>query len=73
MCPFLLKLKWIVKYLNLVVFEIKAVFLDRDGTIGGTGGGMHPFEFTLYDFAPSSIRRLNKLGVKVFLLPIRLE
>ncbi|MFZ3590104.1 HAD-IIIA family hydrolase [Bacillus sp. DJP31] len=44
-----------------------AVFLDRDGTIGGTGGGIHPFEFTMYDFAPSSIRRLNGLGVKVFL------
>ncbi|WP_229754200.1 HAD-IIIA family hydrolase [Fictibacillus barbaricus] len=62
-----MKLKRIVKYLMLVVFVIKAVFLDRDGTIGGTGGGMHPFEFTMYDFAPSSIRRLNKLGVKVFL------
>ena len=30
---------------------MKAVFLDRDGTIGGTGRGMHPYEFTLYGVA----------------------
>jgi D,D-heptose 1,7-bisphosphate phosphatase len=46
---------------------MKAVFLDRDGTIGGTGGGMHPFEFSMYDFSPKAIRLLNELGVKVFL------
>jgi D,D-heptose 1,7-bisphosphate phosphatase len=46
---------------------MKAVFLDRDGTIGGTGGGIHPFEFALYDFASGSIRSLNELGIKVFL------
>lgn len=43
------------------------VFLDRDGTIGGTGGGVHPFEFSLYEFAPEAIRVLNDLGIKVFL------
>lgn len=46
---------------------MKAVFLDRDGTIGGTGGGMHPFEFSMYDFAPKAIKSLNDIGVKVFL------
>ena len=46
---------------------MKAVFLDRDGTIGGTGGGMHPFEFSMYDFAPSAIKSLNDLGIKVIL------
>ncbi|WP_242475696.1 hypothetical protein [Bacillus cereus group sp. N6] len=46
---------------------MKAVFLDRDGTIGGTGGGVHPNEFTLFDFAPKAIQRLNNLGLKVFL------
>ncbi|QHJ71305.1 D-glycero-alpha-D-manno-heptose-1,7-bisphosphate 7-phosphatase [Planococcus halotolerans] len=46
---------------------LRAVFLDRDGTIGGTGGGMHPFEFQLYDFAPVAIKTLNDLGIKVFL------
>jgi D,D-heptose 1,7-bisphosphate phosphatase len=46
---------------------MKAVFLDRDGTIGGTGGGVHPFEFSMYDFAPKAIKLLNELGLKVFL------
>ncbi|MGD6802817.1 D-glycero-alpha-D-manno-heptose-1,7-bisphosphate 7-phosphatase [Rossellomorea aquimaris] len=46
---------------------MRAVFLDRDGTIGGTGGGMHPDEFTLYDFSPQSIRTLNQSGLKVLL------
>ena len=46
---------------------MKAVFLDRDGTIGGSGGGMHPFDFSMYDFAPQAIKSLNEIGVKVFL------
>lgn len=46
---------------------MKAVFLDRDGTIGGTGGGVHPFEFSLYEFAPDAIKVLNDLELKVFL------
>lgn len=46
---------------------MKAVFLDRDGTIGGTGGGIHPFEFSLYEFAPKAIKSLNEIGIKVFL------
>lgn len=46
---------------------MKAVFLDRDGTIGGTGGGVHPFQFSMYDFAPKAIKSLNKIGIKVFL------
>ncbi|MBO1003998.1 HAD-IIIA family hydrolase [Pseudogracilibacillus auburnensis] len=35
--------------------------------MGGTGGGIHPLEFSLYDFAPKSIKLLNDLGIKVFL------
>lgn len=44
-----------------------AVFIDRDGTMGGTGGGIHPFEFEMYDYTPESIKLLNKSGIKVFL------
>jgi D,D-heptose 1,7-bisphosphate phosphatase len=47
--------------------NVKAVFLDRDGTIGGTGGGMHPNEFSMYDYSPKAIKLLNDLGIKVFL------
>ncbi|MBP1917455.1 hypothetical protein [Lederbergia galactosidilytica] len=43
------------------------VFLDRDGTIGGEGGGIHPFEFTLYDFSAKAIKLLNAHGIKVYL------
>ncbi|PEU18152.1 hypothetical protein COL20_13330 [Bacillus sp. AFS075034] len=49
------------------VLSVVGVFIDRDGTIGGTGGGMHPFEFSMYDFSPQSIKLLNDLGIKVFL------
>ncbi|MEO4052298.1 HAD-IIIA family hydrolase [Solibacillus sp. CAU 1738] len=44
-----------------------AVFLDRDGTIGGHGGGEHPLEFCMYEFTPAAIRLLNDLGIKVFI------
>lgn len=30
--------------------KIQAVFIDRDGTIGGTGNFIHPKEFQLYPF-----------------------
>ncbi|MFJ5768710.1 D-glycero-alpha-D-manno-heptose-1,7-bisphosphate 7-phosphatase [Psychrobacillus sp. NPDC093180] len=46
---------------------MKAVFLDRDGTIGGTGGGVHPLDFSMYDFAPQAIKSLNEIEIKVFL------
>ncbi|BFH13843.1 hypothetical protein J6TS7_27980 [Paenibacillus dendritiformis] len=28
--------------------ELQAVFIDRDGTLGGTGHFIHPKDFTLY-------------------------
>ena len=43
------------------------VFLDRDGTIGGDGGGIHPLEFRLYTYSAKAINLLNKKGLKVFL------
>ncbi|WP_328277045.1 HAD-IIIA family hydrolase [Paenibacillus chibensis] len=44
----------------------QAVFLDRDGTIGGTGHYIHPRDFVLYQGAQESIRRLKEAGLKVF-------
>lgn len=41
---------------------VRAVFLDRDGTLGGDGGGVHPDEFELYPCAPEAIRLLNAAG-----------
>jgi len=47
---------------------LQAVFVDRDGTIGGTGHFIHPRDFELY---PSSLEALNLLkehGIKRFAL-----
>ncbi|WP_392455514.1 D-glycero-alpha-D-manno-heptose-1,7-bisphosphate 7-phosphatase [Chryseomicrobium aureum] len=44
-----------------------AVFLDRDGTIGGTGGGVHPNDFKLFPQSAKAIRLLNQAGILVFL------
>lgn len=46
--------------------EIQAVFLDRDGTIGGTGHFIQTNNFELYPFAQESINLLKKAGLKVF-------
>ncbi len=39
--------------------ESRAVFFDRDGTLGGQGGFCHPDEFQLFDFAPRAIRAVR--------------
>jgi len=41
---------------------MQAVFLDRDGTIGGDGQGIHPNEFTIFDYASAVIKLLNETG-----------
>jgi histidinol phosphatase-like enzyme len=48
------------------VKEIQAVFLVRDGTIGGTGHFIHPNNFELFPSAQESIDFLKKAGLKVF-------
>lgn len=44
-----------------------AVFMDRDGTIGGTGDWEHPLKFELYEDAPEAIKLLKNNGIKVFI------
>lgn len=46
---------------------MKAVFVDRDGTLGGSGGGVQPGEFTPYEQSPRAIRVLNQAKIPVFL------
>jgi HAD superfamily hydrolase (TIGR01662 family) len=48
--------------------EFQAVFIDRDGTIGGTGHFIHPRDFYLYPRAADAIRLLKESGLKVFAL-----
>lgn len=46
--------------------DIQAVFIDRDGTIGGTGHFIHPREFTPYPFSLSAFQLLKDNGIKMF-------
>lgn len=46
--------------------EIQAVFVDRDGTMGGTGHFIHPRDFQLYPGVRDALRRLQQAGIKVF-------
>lgn len=46
--------------------KLQAVFIDRDGTIGGTGHFIHPKEFSLYEGAQEAIHDLKASGLKVF-------
>lgn len=46
--------------------EIQAVFMDRDGTIGGTGHFIHPRDFTLYPMAQEAIDLLKANGIPLF-------
>lgn len=46
--------------------ELQAVFIDRDGTIGGTGHFIHPRDFVLYKGALDAIHLLKGQGIKVF-------
>ena len=40
--------------------KVQAVFIDRDGTIGGTDEVIYPGEFKLFYFAEEAISILKK-------------
>jgi histidinol-phosphate phosphatase family protein len=40
----------------------RAVFFDRDGTLGGRGGYCHPDEFEFFDFAPRAVKTVRDAG-----------
>lgn len=46
--------------------KLEAVFIDRDGTIGGNGHFIHPRDFQLFEFTNQSIKLLKEAGLKVF-------
>jgi len=48
--------------------SIQAVFVDRDGTIGGTGHFIHPRDFELFPSSLEAIHLLKKRGIKIFAL-----
>jgi len=45
---------------------IDAVFIDRDGTIGGDCSIIYPGEFKLYPYTEQAIKLLKNLNIKVF-------
>lgn len=47
---------------------MRVVFLDRDGTMGGTGGGIDPKLFRLYDETMSAISLLKKQGFEIIMI-----
>ncbi len=46
----------------------RAVFLDRDGTIGGDGHFIHPDEFVPYPESYEAIKLLNEAGWKIIVI-----
>ncbi|MDR0267791.1 MAG: hypothetical protein LBJ26_06740, partial [Paenibacillus sp.] len=46
--------------------NVQAVFIDRDGTIGGNGHFIHPDDFELFPSAQKAILMLKEQGIKVF-------
>lgn len=45
---------------------IQAVFIDRDGTIGGNGHFVHPRNFKPYSFSLHALKLLKEEGLKLF-------
>lgn len=43
-----------------------AVFIDRDGTIGGTGHFIHPRDFQLYSFSREAFQLLKSHNIKMY-------
>lgn len=50
------------------VTRLQAVFVDRDGTLGGTGHFIHPRDFVLYPWSAEAIGVLQGAGLPVFAL-----
>ncbi|WP_426252082.1 hypothetical protein [Paenibacillus pabuli] len=48
--------------------DVQAVFMDRDGTIGGTGHCIHPRDFEFYPNTKEAIMLLKTSGIKVDLI-----
>jgi histidinol-phosphate phosphatase family protein len=46
--------------------DLQAVFLDRDGTIGGSDAVEYPGEFKLFPYTAEVIEQLKAKGIQVF-------
>lgn len=52
--------------MDKLIRNLEAVFIDRDGTIGGTGHFIHPNDFVPYEFSRTAIQLLQSQGIKIF-------
>lgn len=48
--------------------NLQAVFIDRDGTLGGNGHFVHPRDFELYPFSTEALQLLKKHGIPIIAL-----
>ncbi|WP_063860323.1 HAD-IIIA family hydrolase [Paenibacillus sp. Soil724D2] len=48
--------------------KIEAVFVDRDGTLGGNGHFIHPRDFELFPSSLAALQLLKDHGIKIFAL-----
>ena len=46
--------------------KVQAVFIDRDGTIGGTDDVIYPGDFQLFPFAKEAIKILKEREIRIF-------
>jgi histidinol-phosphate phosphatase family protein len=46
--------------------KIEAVFIDRDGTLGGTGHFIHPKDFSIYPFTLKALQILKNNDIKIY-------
>ena len=49
-----------------MIENVQAVFIDRDGTMGGDTDVTYPGKFVLYPFADKAIKMLKSNGIRVF-------
>ncbi|HEY8890207.1 MAG TPA: HAD-IIIA family hydrolase [Clostridium sp.] len=49
-----------------MIKDVQAVFIDRDGTMGGDTDVTYPDKFVLYQFTDKAINMLKSKGIRVF-------
>ncbi|WP_413376114.1 HAD-IIIA family hydrolase [Alkalihalobacillus sp. 1P02AB] len=49
-----------------MIDNLQAVFIDRDGTIGGNGHFVHPKDFSPYSFSKEALKKLKDNDIKIF-------
>lgn len=50
----------------ILIEKVQAIFIDRDGTMGGDTDVTYPNKFVLYSFTDKAIKMLKSNGIRVF-------